>query len=48
VRSGLAPLLSQVSKRKSELIKFDKSIASKKSELQNFQKQIEEETKNLR
>jgi peptidoglycan hydrolase CwlO-like protein len=48
VRSGLAPLLSQVSERKSELTKFDNSIANKKSELQNFQKQIEEVSKNLR
>ena len=48
VRSGLAPLLSQVSERKSELTKFDKSIQNKKSELQNYQKQIEEVTKNLR
>merc|ERR1711892_224610 len=47
VRSGLAPLLSQVSERKSELVRFESSIKTKKSELQNFQTQIEEVSKNL-
>ena len=48
VKSGLAPLLSQVSQRKSELDRFDTSIVNKKNELQNYKSQIEEVTKNLR
>merc|ERR1719291_1352684 len=47
VKSGLAPLLSQVSLRKSELDRFDTSIVNKKNELQNYHKKIEEVTKNL-
>ena len=48
VKSGLAPLLSKVSARKSELTKFENSIATKKSELRNYQNQIEKVASNLR
>ena len=48
VKSGLAPLLSKVSERKSELTKFENSIATKKGELNNYQNQIEKVASNLR
>ena len=48
VRSGLAPLMSQVSERKSELVRYETNIAAKKSELENFKTEIAEVSQNLR
>merc|ERR1719211_216393 len=47
IKTDLAPLLSEVSQRKSELLSFENSINTRKSELENYQKQIDKVSQDL-
>ena len=48
IKTDLAPLLSEVSQRKSELLNFENSINTRKSELEKYQQEIDKVTQNLR
>ena len=48
IKTDLAPLLSEVSQRKSELLSFENSINTRKSELENYQQQIDKVSQDLR
>ena len=48
IKTDLAPLLSEVTKRKSELSQFENSIKTRKTELDTYQAQIDKVSKDLR
>ena len=48
IKTDLAPLLEQVSLRKSDLNNFEESIKTRKAELENYQQKIAKATEDLR
>ena len=48
IKTDLAPLLDQVSQRKSELSNFEESIKTRKVELEKYKQEVVKVTKDLR